>query len=111
DTLGEHHDIFSLGALCYQLFTGQAPAESSLALAEKLRVHRGLRVSAVLNGAPESLDELVQYSTDPDVSQRLDTAADFLELLDKVEDELTTPSDQIVGDPTQAKPGDILPGG
>ncbi|MHB8973725.1 MAG: BREX system serine/threonine kinase PglW [Pirellulaceae bacterium] len=111
DTFGEHHDIFSLGAVCYQLFTGQAPAESPLALAEKLRIHRGLRVSAVLNGAPESLDQLVQYSTDPDVSNRLDTAAEFLELLDKVEDELTTPSDQVVGDPTHAKPGDILPGG
>ena len=111
DTLGEHHDIFSLGAVCYQLFTGQAPAESPLALAEKLRVHRGLRVSAVLNGAPESLDQLVQYSTDPDVSNRLDTAAEFLEFLDKVEEELTTPSNQLVGDPTHAKPGDILPGG
>ena len=106
DTLGEHHDIFSLGAVCYQLFTGQAPAESPLALAEKLRVHRGLRVSAVLNGAPESLDELVQYSTDPDVSNRLDTAAEFLELLDKVEEELSTPSDQVISDPTHAKPGD-----
>ncbi len=109
--IGEHHDIFSLGAVCYQLFTGQAPAESPLALSEKLRVHRGLRVSAVLNGAPESLDQLVQYSTDPDVSNRLDTAAEFLEFLDKVEEELTTPSNQLVGDPTHAKPGDILPGG
>jgi len=35
DTLGEHHDIFSLGAICYQLFTGQAPAESPLALAAR----------------------------------------------------------------------------
>ena len=111
DNLGEHHDIFSLGAVCYQLFTGQAPAESPLALAEKLRVNRGLRVSAVLNGAPESLDQLVQYSTDPDVSNRLDTAAEFIEFLDKVEEEMTTPSNQLVGDPTQAKSGDILPGG
>lgn len=111
DTLGEHHDIFSLGALCYQLFTGEAPAESCLALAEKLRVQRGLRVSAVLNGAPESLDQLVQQSTDPDVSERLNTAADFVECLDQVEVELTTPSNQLVGDPTHAKPGDLLPGG
>jgi serine/threonine protein kinase len=111
DNLGEHHDIFSLGAICYQLFTGQLPAESPLALAEKLRTHRGLRVSAVLNGAPESLDMLVQYSTDPDVSNRLDTVGDFIEYLDQVEDELTTPRNQPPGDPTQAKPGDILPGG
>lgn len=111
DTLGEHQDIFSLGAVCYQLFTGQLPAESPLALAEKLRTHRGLRVSAVLNGAPEALDQLVQYSTDPDVSSRLDTVDEFIEYLDKVEDELTTPSNQLVGDPTHAKPGDVLPGG
>ncbi|MCY2991212.1 MAG: protein kinase [Planctomycetota bacterium] len=111
DTFGEHHDIFSFGAVCYQIFTGQAPAESSLALAEKLRVHRGLRVSAVLNGAPESLDQLVQQSTDPDVSSRLDTAAEFIECLDKVEQDLTTPSNQFIGDPTHAKPGYMLPGG
>ncbi len=111
DTFGEHHDIFSLGAVCYQLFTGQAPAESPLALAEKLRVHRGLRVSSVLNGAPESLDELVRKSTNPDVSERLDTAAEFTEKLDRVEDDLTAPSSQLDGDPTQAKPGVMLPGG
>ena len=111
DSLGEHQDVFSLGAICYHLFTGQPPAESPAALAEKLRAQRGLRISALVNGAPEALDELVQYSTDPDVSVRMDTVQEFLEHLDKVEDELTTPSEQLVGDPTQAKPGDPLPGG
>jgi serine/threonine protein kinase len=111
DAYGEHHDIFSLGALCYQLFTGQPPAESPLALAEKLRSHRGLLVSEVLNGAPKSLDELVQYATDPDVSIRLDTIEEFIECLDEVEKELTTPNNQLVGDPALAKKGDILPGG
>ncbi|MDE8346400.1 MAG: BREX system serine/threonine kinase PglW [Acidocella sp.] len=110
DTLGEHHDIFSLGAICYQLFTDQLPAESPLALAEKLRTHRGLCVSAVLNGAPESLEFLVQSSTDPDVSSRLDTVDDFIEYLNQIEEELTSPHNQPPSDPTGAKPGDILPG-
>jgi len=111
DSLGEHQDIFSLGAICYHLFSGQPPAENQVALAEKLRTQRGLRISAVVNGAPEALDELVQFSTDPDVSVRMETVQDFIEHLDRVEDELTTPSNQLVGDPTQAKPGDVLPGG
>lgn len=111
ENFGDYHDIFSLGAICYHLFTGQPPAESPLALAEKLRTQHGLRVSAVKNGAPEYLDELVQYSTDPDVSLRLDSVDDFLHLLDKLEDALTTPDNQYKGDPTQAKAGDVLPGG
>jgi serine/threonine protein kinase len=111
EALGEHQDIFSLGAICYQLFTGQAPAESPTALTEKLRTHRGLRVSAVLNGAPEALEQLVAYSTDPDVSNRLDTAEEFISYLNRLEDELTTPSNQLVGDPAQAKADDFLPGG
>jgi serine/threonine protein kinase len=111
EPLGEHHDVFSLGAICYLIFTGQPPAPTPLAMAEKLRGRRGLFVSAVLNGAPASLDELVRYSTDPDVEARLDTAEEFIEHLDKVEQDLRTPSNQLVGDPTQANPGDILPGG
>ncbi len=111
DCLGEHLDVFSLGAMCYQLFTGHSPAESSLALAEKLRTQRGLRVGSVLNGAPESLELLVQDSTDPDVTDRLDTVDEFLRRLDDVERELTTPTSHLAGDPCLAKTGDILPGG
>jgi serine/threonine protein kinase len=111
DAGGEHLDIFSLGALAYWLFTGQLPAASPVELAEKLRAQRGLRVSAVCNTAAANLERLVQASTDPDVSLRLDSAAEFIELLDKVEDELTTPANQFSGDPTQAHAKDILPGG
>ena len=80
-------------------------------LAETLRVHRGLRVSAVCNTAAENLERLVQTSTDPDVSLRLDSAAEFLEALEKVEDELTTPDNQFSGDPARARGGELLPGG
>jgi serine/threonine protein kinase len=108
---GEHLDIFSLGALAYWLFTGQMPANSPVELAEKLRAQRGLRVSAICNTAAANLERLVQESTDPDVTLRLDSTAEFIELLDKVEDELTTPANQFSGDPTQAHAKDVLPGG
>ncbi|MGH9161469.1 MAG: protein kinase domain-containing protein, partial [Vicinamibacteraceae bacterium] len=48
---GEHLDVFSLGAIAYHLFSGQPPARSVVELAEKLREHRGLQLSDVLDGA------------------------------------------------------------
>ena len=110
---GEHLDVFSLGAIAYQLFANQPPAANALELSEKLRIDSGLQISAVLNGAGENLQELIQYSTHPDVSSRLDTVKDFLEFVDAVEDELTTPENQesTIDDPTQAQAGDRLSGG
>lgn len=63
DNLGEHVDVFSLGALTYYIFSGVPPAENGLELSEKLRGSSGLRVSSVLNGAGAELDDLIQSST------------------------------------------------
>ena len=110
---GEQADVFSLGALAYQLFSGEPPASNFIELAEKLREGKGLRISSVLDGAAGSLQELVQFSTHPQVSLRVDSVTDFLELLNAFEDEITTPDPDPaqVTDPTIAKPGDKLPGG
>jgi serine/threonine protein kinase len=110
---GEQADVFSLGALAYLLFSGQPPARSFFELAEKLREGRGLQISSVLDGAAGSLQYLVQFATHPEVTARLDTVADFLEELEKFEDEITTPEPRegVVLDPTQAKPGDLLADG
>ena len=107
---GQQQDVFSLGALAYHLFSGQPPADDFYELKEKLRRHQGLSISAVLDGAPESLRLLIQFSTFPAVSDRLESAAEFLEELDKVEDELTTPEpdDERVRDPRDAKADDRL---
>jgi serine/threonine protein kinase len=108
---GEHVDIFSLGAIAYHLFAGSPPAANRLELAEKLRASRGLRISDALNGAARSLQDLVQFSTHPDVASRIDSAADFLTYLDDVEEELTTPSADTLADPLTAQKGEQLPGG
>ncbi len=111
DELGEHVDVFSLGALAYYLFSGMLPAENGVALSEKLRGSSGLQISSVLNGAGEALQELVAYSTHPDVANRLEIVSDFLEMLDSVEQELHAPAHDIVENPTEAQSGDLLPGG
>lgn len=110
---GEQADVFSLGALAYLLFSGQPPARSFFELAEKLREGGGLNISSVLDGVAGSLQYLIQFSTHPAVTSRLDTVADFLEELEKFEDEITTPEPRegVVLDPTQAKPGDLLADG
>ena len=113
DEGGENVDVFSLGAIAYHLFSGRPPAADALELGEKLRSDNGLSISEVLNGAGDALQDLVRYSTHPDVSARLDSVSDFLELLEGVEDELTMPDDQknIPSDPARAQAGDVLPGG
>jgi len=109
--LGEHLDVFSLGALAYHLFSGEPPAANGLELSNKLRETKGLQISSVMNGAGESLQDLVKFATHPEVMSRIDSVADLLEYLDAVEDELTAPEHQYVLDPTQAQKGDLLPDG
>ena len=111
--LAEYLDVFSLGAIAYHVFTGQPPASSGLELSNRLRETKGLSISSVLNGAGESLQELVQWSTLPDVAERsglIGTAKDFLDLLDKVEEEATSPPpESFVEDPNRARKDDLLP--
>ncbi len=109
-SIGEHLDVFSLGAIAYHVFAGEAPAANGLDLSNELRETKGLRISSVLNGAGENLQFLIQYATHPDVSNRIDSVADFQGYLDDVEEELTAPEYDFVEDPTRAQKGDVLPG-
>ena len=108
---GPSLDVFSLGCIAYHLFSGQLPAESVLDLAEKLRVGQGLRLSDVLDGCGARQQELIQFATCPDVLARYETIQDFLEDLDRVEDELTTPDPEATIDPSIASAGDRLDSG
>jgi len=110
DGTGEHLDVFSLGAIAYHLFSGVPPAANGLELSNKLRETKGLQISSVLNGACEALQYLIQYSTHPEVPSRTDSVVDFLQELDEVEEELTSPESESIEDPTRAQPGDMLPG-
>jgi serine/threonine protein kinase len=110
-SLGEHLDVFSLGAITYHIFTGQVPAGNLFELGEKLRFGSGLAVSSVLDGAAEELQDLIQFSTSPSVTARYESVRDFLEQLDKVEDKLTAPEKDTIDNPLNARMGDKLEGG
>jgi serine/threonine protein kinase len=108
---GPSLDVFSLGAITYHVFSGQPPASSVLDLAEKLRIGQGLRLSDVLDGCGKQLQDLIQYSTCPDVMGRYGTIDEFLQDLDKVVDELTTPEPEVTVDPAEANRDERIEGG
>jgi len=108
---GAELDVFSLGCLTYFIFSGQAPASSTLELTGKLRLGPGLRLADVLDGCNPRLHELVQFATNPEVVTRYGSIREFLDDLDKVEDELTTPDPEETVDPSRARSGERLEGG
>jgi serine/threonine protein kinase len=108
---GPHLDVFSLGVIAWQIFTGEPAAANAHELQQKLKAGNGLRISDVLDGAGKALQDLIQFSTCPDVSARLGSMADFLEYLELVEDELTAPAELATVDPASAKSGDLIDGG
>ena len=110
NNVGEHLDIFSLGAIAYHLFADTPPATNSDELSNKLRATKGLQISSVVDGVGKELQDLIQWSTYPDVSLRMDSTSDFLERLEMVEEELTSPHEMFVEDPNLAQKGAMLPG-
>ncbi|MEA3410517.1 MAG: BREX system serine/threonine kinase PglW [Pseudomonadota bacterium] len=104
-------DIFSLGAVAYFLFSGVPPARDVEELHRRLSAGRGLRISDVLDGVAESIQELVEFATDPNVEDRPGSVGEFLRLLDAVEEELTAPEPEQTTHPLDARTGDRLEGG
>lgn len=107
----EASDVFSLGAIAFHLFANRPPASNATELVKILCEQKGLSISSVLDGAGSRLEELIQWSTHPDVLTRIGSVEEFLTLMDDVEDELTAPRETVVHDPLQAKHGDHLPHG
>ena len=105
---GEQLDVFSLGAIAYHLFAGRPPASNLFEMTERLRREQGLQLSSVLDGAGEHLQLLVQHATYPEVTARLESVREFLDDLERFEDELTQPEDRPRPDPLDARPGDVL---
>ena len=104
-------DIFSLGSIAYHLFSGEPPARSVEELHQRLSSGRGLCISDVADGIAASIQELVEFATDPNVEDRPGSVGEFLQLLEAVEEELTAPEPDDTTHPMDARIGDHLEGG
>jgi serine/threonine protein kinase len=109
---GTELDVFSLGALTYLLFTGQAPASSVTELQQKLKnsLSNGLNISEAMDGAVDSLVDLVR-TTANSIGEDRESVEDFLAGLTLVEEELTRPDESALANPLEALKNDVLPGG
>ncbi|MEV0754541.1 BREX system serine/threonine kinase PglW [Streptosporangium sp. NPDC050280] len=111
-------DVFGLGTLSYLLLTGLPPSDRRADLLARLSKENGLRPSTVADSVTGFMDELVQAATAPVPVQRLTSVAEFLEMLEVVEDEATAPesvhpADEQPGDdldPLEARQGDVIGG-
>jgi serine/threonine protein kinase len=96
-------DVFSVGALGFQIFAGLPPASDQDELAERVRDH-GLDLAAAIDATPAPLSKLIARATHADANRRFDSVQDFLEALDEVVDELERPETE-VDDPREAQRG------
>ncbi len=79
-------DLFSLGAMLYEMVTGQRPFPAPHSLDQKLS-RRYVKPSTLVPGLPGTFDGLIDWALQPDPHERVRTAADFLAALERVRDD------------------------
>ena len=108
---GDLMDVFALGAVAYYIFSGEPPAESQLALYQKLQEHSGLRLSSVTDGLTVKLEEFVELCTQAQGTKRPSNMEEVLRLLDEATEAQNQDEQQEVFNPLDALLGSELPGG
>lgn len=120
-------DFFSLGAVAYFLLAEQPPAETSVELTQRLLRDQALTISSVRDdlfppGVKLDLDRVLFEATFIDPSERMRNICSPLELIERLEEALTTPDTTPLEpqmdsaapaevDPLEAGRGTVLPGG
>jgi serine/threonine-protein kinase len=79
----KENDVFSLGAVLYEMTTGVRPYEGS----HQAKLAKGfLRASTRVSGVPLALDTLIDRSLEPDPEKRLKSPAQFWLALSEIPD-------------------------
>ncbi len=104
-------DVFSLGALAFRVFGNAPPAGSASELVRQLKGSQGLSLPSVSNATPHSLEALVRRATHPEATHRTQSVDDFLQDLEKLEDELTRPAGVAPARVEEITKGSEIPGG
>lgn len=101
-------DVFGLGVITYLILTGREPAEDRGGLGALLSRNGALAPSAVSDDLPPSADDLVRGATMREAAGRMTDIGEFIEYLDLLEGDLTSPEPIVVPDPLTAVKGDLL---
>ena len=86
-------DVYAVGVLIYELLTGVTPftGDTTLAVAYQRMDHDVPPPSSVINGVPRQFDELVCCATSRDPAQRYADAAEMLDELNTIAQQLGLP--------------------
>ncbi len=105
-------DVYGLGTLAYLILTGQPPAADQAGVLQQLRAGTGLHPAALDAAVPDDLDAIVALATAPEVSDRIDSTDDFLELLSTALPSVVTgPRAEPAVDPLDVLAGEEMPDG